>query len=283
MIRRLLPLAGAIYVLIAAQPVNASELTVTLTPEQPAVLITLAPGQLEAIAHTDQSCTTVTVDAYLSIVHVPTGTVVISDDDGAHNPNTDCVASRITYPVLNDEYALRVGSCCGRPYGTLRVEIRTGALAATTTTTLAPPETTTTEAATTTTTAPTTTVEIATTTTEPATTSTTYDPTSTSTSIASTTAPPTTPVSTLATLPDTVPPIITASTSAPTTAPVEISTSTSSSTSTTSPISPKISNPSVKAAASNALAPGVTPEAQRAIVAASLTMLMATPTTRTKK
>jgi len=283
MIRRLLPLAGAIYVLIAAQPVNASELTVTLTPEQPAVLITLAPGQLEAIAHTDQSCTTVTVDAYLSIVHIPTGTVVISNDDGAHNPNTDCVASRITYPVLNDEYALRIGSCCGRPYGTLRVEIITGELAATTTTTTTTPETTTTAADTTTTTATTTTAATTTTTTEPATTTTTYDPTSTSTSIAATIAPPTTPVSTLASLPDTVPPIITASTNAPTTLPEATSTSTISTTSTTSPTTSTLPNTTVKAGASNALAPGVTPQAQRAIVAASLTMLMAAPTRKANK
>jgi len=283
MIRRLLPMAGVIYVLIAAQPAQAAELTVTLTPEQPAVLITLAPGQLDAIAHTDQSCTTVTVDAYLVLLD-PDGNTIAQNDDGAHDPNIDCVASRLTYDIPGDGYTLRVTSCCGRPYGTLRVEIRTGALAATTTTTTDPPETTTTEATTTTTTAPTTTVETTTTTTEPATTSTTQEPTTTSTSIAATIAPPTTPVSTLATLPSTtVPPIITASTSAPTTAPVEISTSTSSTTSSTAPISPKISNPTVKAAASNALAPGVTPEAQRAIVAVSLTMLMAAPTTRTKK
>lgn len=283
MIRRLLPMVGVFYVLIAAQPVKASELTVTLTAEQPAVLITLAPGQLEVIAHTDVACNQLTVDAYISIVHIPTDQIVISDDDGAHNAATDCLASRLTYPVLNDEYALRVTSCCGRPYGVLRVEIISGALATTTTTTSAPPETTTTEPATTTTIAPTTTVEPTTTTMPETTTSTTYEPTSTSTSIASTTAPPTTPVSTLASLPDTVPPIITDSTSAPTTAPVETSTSTISTTSTTSPTTPKISNPSVKAAASNALAPGVTPEAQRAIVAASLTMLMAAPTAKAKK
>ena len=134
-----------------------------------------------------------------------------------------------------------------------------------TTTTTPVPETTTTSS---------TTTSLTTTTTQPIATSTS---TSTTTTIE-------TPIQTVATTTSTTLEKNTESTSEPTTVPIIESTSTSSSTSTTTPdatITPETITPAttprepggLAEGASNALAPGVTPEAQRAIVAASLGLI----------
>lgn len=282
MIRRLLPLVGAIYAIIAAQPANAEAVTVELTAEQPVYTVTLQPGTWHITADTRSNCQQVRVDPYLTAV-APNGQTIAQNDDGNHNAE-NCVASKLDNLVIpSDGYTLRLFGCCGRPYGTVYLNIEL----------IQAP--TTTEAATTTTEAATTTTELATTTTtEPPTTTTTEPPTTTTAAPTSTSQPPTTTSTTIAATTTTTAirqttstveslppsePIIVDTTSAPITTDITTSTSTSSTIPTTSP---NIS-PTVSANASNALAPGVTPEAQRAIVAASLGMLIAAPSSRRNK
>ena len=159
------------------------------------------------------------------------------------------------------------------------------------------PTPTTTEAATTTTEAPTTTTEAPTTTTtteppppstDPPTTTTTspQPPETTSTSTTTTSEAPTQASPPTTSLPNMIP-----STSEPIAAPATDAPTTIASTSTTVPqIIPETvpdaperpqSGASLAPGASNALAPGVTPEAQRAIVAAALGIIT-TATTRRK-
>lgn len=279
MIRRLLPLIGAIYAIIAAQPANAEAVTVQLTSEQPVYTVTLQPGTWHITADTRLSCQNITVDPYLTVIN-PDGNTIVRNDDGNHNAE-NCVASKLDNLVIPaDGYTLRLFGCCGRPYGTVYLDI--ALVEAATTTTQA--TTTTTELATTTTTeSPTTT------TTEPpplatdpptTTTSSTQPPTTTSTSIAATTT--TTEARQTTTTVESLPPsepIIVDTTIAPITTDITTSTSTSS----TIPTKSTNISPTVAANASNGLAPGVTPEAQRAIVAASLALLIATPSSRRKQ
>lgn len=284
MIRRLLPLVGAIYAIIAAQPANAEAVTVELTTANPVHTVTLQPGTWRITADTRSSCQQITVDPYISVIS-PDGNTTAQDDDGNHNAE-NCVASKLDNLIIpGDGYTLRLFGCCSRPHGTVYLNIE-----------LVQPATTT-EAATTTTEASTTTTELATTTTteQPTTTTTeptppatdpqttttsTQPPTTTSTTIAATTTTtaPRQTTSTVESLPPSEP-IIVDTTSAPTT--TDITTNTSSS--STIPTTSTNISPTVSANASNALAPGVTPEAQRAIVAASLTMLIAAPSSRRNK
>lgn len=283
MIRRLLPLVGAIYAIIAAQPANAEAVTVQLTSEQPVYTVTLQPGTWHITADTRLNCQNITVDPYLAVIN-PDGNTIAQNDDGNHNAE-NCVGSKLDNLVIpSDGYTLRLFGCCGRPYGTVYLDI---ALVEPPTTTEA--ATTTTEASTTTTELATTTTNAANTTTEPpppatdpqtTTTTSTQPPTTTSTSIAATTT--TTEARQTTTTVESLPPsepIIVDTTIAPITTDITTSTSTSSTIPTTST---NIS-PTVAANASNGLAPGVTPEAQRAIVAASLAMLIATPSSRRNK
>lgn len=196
--RRLLPFAATLLAIAFVSPLRAETL-ITLTPEVPYVDILVGSGLLDVVAHTDHDCQTTPIDAYL-ILYNTNMVAVRQDDDGAHNWQTDCVASRITYTIPEPGWTLRVTSCCGRPYGQLRIEYLTGNPQTTTTTTTTQPETTTT---------------VATTTTEPATTttSTTYEPTTT---VAETT---TTTSTTLAPEPTTTQPEPTTTTDAPPTTP----------------------------------------------------------------
>lgn len=286
MIRRWLPLVGAIYVILAAQPATAQPLTITLTAEQPVYIHALTPGIYHITADTGVTCDRLTVDAYI-VARNPAGETIAQDDDGNHSQN-NCLSSKLDrLEIPGDGYTLHVFGCCGRPYGTLTLTI-----------TELEAVTTTTEAATTTTAAATTTVPPETTTTAPNTTTTTATTTTLETVPPETTAPPQPPIqssSTIATtttssiprqtLPTTTSeppgvPIITDSTNAPIT--TENTTNTSTSSTIPATIPPTVAATTVTAEASNALAPGVTPQAQRAIVAASLTMLMAAPTSRRK-
>ena len=192
--RRLLPFAATLLAIAFVSPLRAETL-ITLTAETPFVDLPVNPGALDVVAHTDRDCETITVDAYL-ILYNTNMVAVRQDDDGAHNWQTDCVASRLTYTIPEPGWTLRVTSCCGRPYGQLRIEYLTGTPHTTTTTTTTQPETTTT---------------VATTTTEPATTTTetTYEPTTT---VAETT---TTTSTTLAPEPTTTQPEPTTTTDAP--------------------------------------------------------------------
>ena len=176
MIRRLLPLAGAIYVIIAAQPAAAQELTVTLTAEQPVYTHALTPGAYQITANTGVECSALTVDPYLTVKD-PDGTIIAQDDDGNHN-QSNCLSSKITVTIPGDGYTLNAFGCCGRLYGTITIKIDPLQAATTTTTnattTTETPTTTTIEPTTTTTTdPPVTTTTLATYPTEPSTTSTT--------------------------------------------------------------------------------------------------------------
>jgi len=278
MIRRLLPFAGAIYVIIAAQPATAQELTVTLTAEQPVYTHALTPGAYQITANSGVECQALTVDPYITVKN-PDGNIIAQDDDSNHN-QSNCLASKLTVEIPGDGYTLNAFGCCGRPYGTITIRIdplepATTTTAATTTTSTTPATTTTEPTTTTTTDPPATTTTLATYPTEPSTTSSTSSTTTTAT-----TAPQST-TSTSSTTSEA--PNIVATTNVPTTTAASTSTTAISTTSTTSPTSSTLAKASVKPAASNALAPGVTPEAQRAIVAATLTMLIAAPTQRTKK
>jgi len=220
-VKRLLPLVGALLGTLIGAQAEALEELYTLTTANPHYDLVVEVGPLHVIAHTDRSCQTVTVDAYLTLYDAA-GNTVAQDDDGAHNGATDCVASRLRYEIPSSGYRLRVGSCCGRPYGPVRLEYVTGVpTLPSTSSTLSPattaPETTTTESTTTTTT----TVETTTTST-----------TSTSVPPETTTTQTTTPETTVATPPPTMEPPTTTTSVTPTT---ETAATTTTSTSTTTP------------------------------------------------
>lgn len=206
--KRLLPLVGALLGTLLGAQAKALEETYTLTTANPTVEIELAPGPLEVIAHSDRSCQTLTVDPYLVLID-PTGNTVAQDDDGAHNYLTDCVASRLVYNIPAEGYRLRLFGCCGRPYGSVRLEMLAGAPTPPTTSSTLPqatttPETSTTESTTTTTT-----------TVEPPTTSTTETSVPPSTTTTQTTLEETTTTSTTSTTvapPDSVRPTSTTTT-----------------------------------------------------------------------
>lgn len=302
--RRLLPFAATLLAIAFVSPLRAETL-ITLTAETPFVDLPLSAGDLDVVAHTDRDCQTITVDAYL-ILYNTNMVAIRQDDDGAHNWQTDCVASRLTYTIPEPGWTLRVTSCCGRPYGQLRIEYLTGTPQTTTTTTTTQPETTTT---------------VATTTTEPATTTTetTYEPTTTtSTTLApeptttqpepttTTDAPQTTPQTTI---PETtVPPVVasvieTTTTTQPakqttstTHAPEASDASTTTSTevpSTTQPpqtqspatetTTPETNLPTVRTnIRREVLAPGVTPQQAQTVIATTIVGVLLAPAPATR-
>ena len=227
--KRLLPLVGALLGTLLGAQAKALEETYTLTSTTPYVDLTLEPGTFDIIAHTDRSCQTITVDAYL-ILYDDAGTVRAQDDDGAHNGLTDCVASRLRFEVPGPGWRLRVTSCCGRPYGAIRLEMLSGAPTPPTTSETLPqattaPETSTTESTTTTTTTvETTTTSTTSTSVPPETTTTRAIPEETTTT---STTPPTTEPPTTTTEPRPAP-------TAPS-PPAETSTTTTTAASTTTP------------------------------------------------
>lgn len=309
--RRLLPFAATLLAIAFVSPLRAETL-ITLTAQTPFVDLPVNAGELDVVAHSDRDCQTITVDAYL-ILYNTNMVAVRQDDDGAHNWQTDCVASRLTYTIPEPGWTLRVTSCCGRPYGQLRIEYLTGTPHTTTTMTTTQPETTTT---------------VATTTTEPATTttSTTYEPTTTvaetttttSTTLApeptttqpepttTTDAPPTTPQTTIpeTTVPPVVAPVIETTT---TTQPAKQTTSTthapeatdaSTTTSTevpSTPQPPQTQSPATETTTPETnlptvrtnirrevLAPGVTPQQAQTVIATTIVGVLLAPAPATR-
>lgn len=222
-----------------------------LSEEQPTVRIPLSPGSVVATLHTDRSCNQYGLDAWLQIED-PDGVVRAADDDSAHNPETDCFASRIQYEIPTDNWTLVLTGCCANRYGPYRLEFDFQP-AETTTTTEEPTTTTTSPESTTTTTEPATTT---TTTTTPATTSTTVAPT---------------------TVPATVPPAQTTTTS---------TTSTTSTTTTAPPMPTTTLQTRSKAhngpaPISATLAKNVTPEQARTVLVITIAgLVIPTPTNR---
>jgi hypothetical protein len=212
--RRLLPLVGAFYALLAAHPASAEATGRVFTCQQSA---TLSWQMIQPQEHAD----------------------------AGHFPRwADCEAWRNGDPGPSYVWS----------YG----------LETSTTTTSTVPETTTTEATTTTVPETTTTIETTTTTTEPATTTTSSTTTTTSstTTSSSSTVPAETTTTTEATTTTTITPNITPTPEPPQTRP---------------------DAPQLAPGASNALAPGVTPEAQRAIVAAALGVITSSAASNRKK
>lgn len=300
--RRLLPFVATLLAIALVSPVRA-DTYITLTAETPFVDLPVAAGELDVVAHTDQSCQTVTIDAYL-VLYNSNGAVIRQDDDGAHNWQTDCVASRITYTIPEPGWTLRVTSCCGRPYGQLRLEYLQGTSQTTTTSTTTQPETTTTQATTTTEPATTTTSSTAPTTT------TTYEPTTT---VSTTTVPETTTTQpepttttdapTTTTIPETtVPPAAPAIETTTTTQPVKQTTTTTvapstndASTTTSTEVQPEPESPQTQSTATQTttpetnlpvvrtnirrevLAPGVTPQQAQTVIATTIVGVLLAP------
>ena len=100
-----------------------AEERISLTVEEPIAVLPIAAGQFEVLVHSDQDCGSVTVDPYVELLN-ETGSVVAADDDGWHRQG-DCLASRLS-GVAGDGFQIRVRGCCGRFYGSVRVEWLSG-------------------------------------------------------------------------------------------------------------------------------------------------------------
>ncbi len=238
--RRLLPLVGALYALLAAHPASAE-----------------ATGRV----FTCHESSTSTWQMTQPQEHA---------DAGLWPSWSDCLAWRDGDPGPTYVWSY------GLTAATTTTEAATTTTEATTTTTTTTPTSTTTEP-----TPPSTDPQTTTTTsTQPP------NPTTTSTTTTTTEAPiQTVPVAASTSLPN-----MTESASEPTAPPIMESTTTSSSTSTSvSQITLETvperaeTNAQIAPGASNALAPGVTPEAQRAIVAASLGIISSSATARRRR
>jgi hypothetical protein len=103
-------------------PAGASDL-ITISVEQPSVLLPILAGDFEVIAHSDRDCSVLEVDPFLELLD-PSGAVMAADDDGWHRQG-DCLASRLA-GVAGDGFSIRVSGCCGRPYGVIRLEWLSG-------------------------------------------------------------------------------------------------------------------------------------------------------------
>lgn len=233
--RRLLPLVGAFYALLAAHPARAE-----------------APGRV----FTCRESATVTWQMVQPQEHADAGFFPIWDD---------CEAWRNGDPGPEYVWSYGVVTTTTTEPATTTTEATTTTTEATTTTV---PETTTTTITTTTTTVP------PTTTTTEATTTTTEATTTTTTDVPATTSPPTTPAPTTTETPTTTTEAPTTTTTTTTEAPsVEPA---------PEPPTTRQNAPQLAEGAFNALAPGVTPEAQRAIVAAALGVISSSTTSRRK-
>jgi len=260
----------AIWALAFAEPAQATD-TLTLTAEQPEITFPFQweGGVLHVETHTDTSCANwsqaTAPDTYLILRQ--DGAVVAQDDDGNHNADTDCLASKLHLDLPAGSYTLSVQGCCSRLYGTLRLDWQQPEPATTTSTTTS---TTATTSTTTTTTSTTTTTTVApTTTTEEPTSTTTEASTTTTSTLLPTTEPSSTTSSTVLRQPaSSVPtqttstlPISTTSTSTPTSVPEE-----------QSPASepPSTSEPEtqVEELLAEAADDGITPEEAAQIIAA---------------